>query len=293
MSKEGEEQKYAVGTKHDIPLDKIKPNPHQPRQYLDDEALEALTQSIEAYGLLQPICVVKSEGDFILVAGQRRMKAFEKLGKDTIPAIIVHGDPEDLAIIENIVREDLHPVERAEAIQAFKEKHSLKDKMLTNVLGLTASTISIILSLNKLPETIKKEALKNKHIPLRVLGGIARKKNPEQQQAAFEHAQQRYQSTEKRKRTPSSEPQTVTPFNVDAKRQRLSRIKTELDKLKDESSENILLLVNELDDIMNIMKELHVKLESQKQTPRQGQQSPDVAKVRICRGEKSSATASE
>lgn len=160
----------------------LQPNPDQPRQTFDKKALQSLAGSIEQHGLLQPIVVKKVEGDdgYILVAGERRFRAFQLLNRTTIPAILTDGDSRELALIENIQREDLHPMELAEGLARMIEEHGYKQSDLGKVVGKAQNTVSEILRLNKLPESIKAE-YRTSDIPRSVMLEISRAKEPKAQ----------------------------------------------------------------------------------------------------------------
>jgi ParB family chromosome partitioning protein len=137
----------------------ILPNPDQPRKRLDDRALDELARSIERHGLLQPV-VVKAEagGGYALVAGQRRLKAFRRLGRDRIPALVATGRGDELALVENLQRADLDPLDEAEALHALKQRYGYTQGQLAKVMAKADSTISELLALVSLPEPIKAEA---------------------------------------------------------------------------------------------------------------------------------------
>ncbi len=110
----------------EISLSEIQPNPDQPRKTFDEVKLQELAGSIERQGLLQPIIVKKRAGDdvgYLLVAGERRFRAHHRLQKATIPAIITEGNPDEIALIENLQREELNPLEEAEALQRMMERY--------------------------------------------------------------------------------------------------------------------------------------------------------------------------
>src|SRR3954451_8845585 len=142
----------------EIELTKLRPNPDQPRKTINEEGLEDLARSIEEQGLLQPI-TVKEQGDgtYMVVAGERRWRAHERLGKQTIFAILTDGNPDELAIIENLQREDLNPIDEAEALGSLMERHGYTQEQLGRVIGKRQSTVSEMLRLATLPEEIKRE----------------------------------------------------------------------------------------------------------------------------------------
>ena len=157
---------FFFGTSPDLPkivemsVSEIHPNPDQPRKTFDEEKLRELARSIERQGLLQPIIVQRreaSDGGYLLVAGERRFRAFQLLNKATIPAIITEGNPDEIALIENIQREDLNPLEEAEALERMMERYHYTQEELGKVIGKAQNTVSETLQLTTLPAEIKDE----------------------------------------------------------------------------------------------------------------------------------------
>ena len=142
-----------------VELSKIRPNPDQPRKYFDEESLKELAQSINDYGQLQPIILkFGDEPDtYILVAGERRYRAHLLLGKKEIYAVLTDGGLDEVGLIENIQREDLHPLELAESLQRLMEKHGWNQERLAEAIGKNRRTINEALKLNTLPDDIKDE----------------------------------------------------------------------------------------------------------------------------------------
>jgi ParB family chromosome partitioning protein len=142
----------------EIDLHDLHPNPDQPRKTFSEESLIELAASIERHGLIQPITVKRLDsGTYLLVAGERRFRAFERLGRPTIPAIVTTGDAEEIALIENIQREDLNPLEVAEALARMMDRHRYTQEQLGQVVGKSQAAVSQVLGLLNLPETIKTE----------------------------------------------------------------------------------------------------------------------------------------
>lgn len=157
---------FFFGTSPDLPkivevnLSEIHPNPDQPRKTFDEARLRELAASIERQGLLQPIIVQKragSDGGYLLVAGERRFRAHQLLEKVTIPAILTEGNPDEIALIENIQREDLNPLEEAEALERMMDRYHYTQEELGQVIGKAQNTVSETLQLNTLPPFIKDE----------------------------------------------------------------------------------------------------------------------------------------
>jgi ParB family chromosome partitioning protein len=140
-----------------IPLDDIEPSPYQPRQIFSEEEIDTLAQSIQKHGLLQPI-VVRRKGDkFEIIAGERRYRALQKLGKKMAPVIVVNVSDKEamaLAIIENIERKDLTLWELASSIKKLKDDMGLTLEEIASILGKSKSHISNILRMFQLPESV-------------------------------------------------------------------------------------------------------------------------------------------
>ena len=160
----------------EIPLDKIIRNPNQPRQFFNEEKLNELAESIRQKGVIQPI-IVKPDPEnqrYILIAGERRYRAAKIAERETIPALVKEKeDPLELGIIENLQREDLNPIEEAEAIMRLKEERGYSDGQVAQILGTSRPSINMTLKLNALPEQIKK-ACQHVDTPKTLLYEIAR-----------------------------------------------------------------------------------------------------------------------
>ena len=142
----------------EIPLEEIKKNPYQPRTYFNEEKLNELKESIEKNGLLQPIIVKKAVKGYYIIAGERRYRAFELLGKKEIPAIIKEMTDEEMmifAVLENLQREDLSALEESESYKNLMDKMSLTQEELAKKLGKSRPYIANSLRLLKLPTEIK------------------------------------------------------------------------------------------------------------------------------------------
>lgn len=146
-------------------IHKIKPNPYQPRREFLQEELEELAQSIRERGLITPITLTERGDEIILVAGERRMRACKLLGYDTIPAYFreVETDEElmELALIENVQRENLNAIEEAMAYRALIERYGLSQETVADRIGKKRSTITNSLRLLKLPHEIRDSLVKN------------------------------------------------------------------------------------------------------------------------------------
>ena len=147
----------------EINIHKIKPNPYQPRREFATEELNELAQSIRERGLITPITVTEQGSDYILVAGERRLRACKQLDFDTIPAYFrtVESDEElmELALIENVQRENLNPIEEALAYRALIERYKLSQETVAERIGKKRSTITNSLRLLKLPQEIRESLI--------------------------------------------------------------------------------------------------------------------------------------
>ena len=153
----------------EIEIGKILANPNQPRRDFNEEALQELADSIKELGVIQPITLRKMEDEsYQIIAGERRFRASQLAGKTTIPAYILKADDEEtmeMALIENIQREDLNALEVALAYQQLIEQHNLSQEQLSKRIGKGRATIANFLRLLKLPAAIQM-ALKEKVIDM-------------------------------------------------------------------------------------------------------------------------------
>lgn len=183
----GAAARYDDGDFLKIEVDSIRENPCQPRQHFDPEKMAELTRSVQRTGVIQPIAVRFGEdGFFYLVAGERRLRASKDAGLKTIPAVITKGEPAEIALIENIQREDLNPIEEAEAMERMIREYRHTHENLAHIVGKSRTTVTEILSLNKLPESVKEECRRVDIYPKRMLFEIVRQKTPEKMTALFE-----------------------------------------------------------------------------------------------------------
>jgi len=146
-------------------IDEISPNQFQPRNYFDDEKLAELVASIKSHGVLQPVVVQRADSGFELIVGERRWRASKKLGLKKIPAVIREvNDAQSLeiAIIENIHRQDLNPIEEAEAYARLSTEFELTQEMVAEKVGKSRTAIANILRLLKLSRTIKEDLITGK-----------------------------------------------------------------------------------------------------------------------------------
>jgi ParB family chromosome partitioning protein len=169
-------------------LAEIEPRRDQPRQRIDQDSLQELAASIERHGLIQPVTVKRQEGreGYVLVAGERRYRAHELLGREDILAVVTSGDPEEISLIENVQREDLHPLEEAMAYARMMELHAWTQEQLAEMVGKARPTITNVLKLNSLPETIRADCAARRDVSKSLLFEIARCRDPEEQLRLWE-----------------------------------------------------------------------------------------------------------
>ena len=147
----------------EVHLDKLEPNPYQPRQEMNEEALEELTLSIEAHGIVQPVIVRRTpeEDLFQIIAGERRWRAARRAGLQTVPCVIYEADDEkmlEVALVENLQRNDLGPIEMAMALRHLIQEFGLTQDQVAEQIGCSRSSVTNALRLLELPSEIK-EAL--------------------------------------------------------------------------------------------------------------------------------------
>lgn len=154
---------------NNVEVDKIKPNPNQPRREFDHQALQELSDSIRQIGLVQPITIRDmQDGTYIIIAGERRWRASQMAGLTSIPAYIRTVDDEnmmEMALVENIQREDLNPMEIALAYQHLLEQYEMTQEQLSERVGKSRSAVTNYLRLLKLPGNIQ-VALENKEVDM-------------------------------------------------------------------------------------------------------------------------------
>ncbi len=149
----------------DLLIDEISPNRLQPRNYFDDNKLDELMTSIKEHGVLQPVIVQKAGTGYELIVGERRWRASKKLGLKKIPAVIrevTDAESLEIAIIENIHRQDLNPIEEAEAYARLSNEFALTQEMVAEKVGKSRAAVANILRLLKLSRNIKEDLISGK-----------------------------------------------------------------------------------------------------------------------------------
>ena len=148
-----------------LKITEVEPNRDQPRKQFDEEALEELSESIKRYGLIQPIIVTKKDGYYQIVAGERRWRASKKAGLSTIQAIVREDDVKknkEIALIENIQREDLNVVEKAIGIKLLMDEYELTQAQVAEIIGKSRSGVANTLRILNLDERVLELAKQGK-----------------------------------------------------------------------------------------------------------------------------------
>jgi len=144
----------------EIHISQIQPNPYQPRKTFNEASIEELARSVREHGIVQPLVVTRAGDKYKLIAGERRFRAAQKAGLTTVPALIKEmmqeGDALQIALIENIQREDLNPIEEAMAYHQLHDDFQLTQEEISKRVGKERSTVANFLRLLKLPDPVKK-----------------------------------------------------------------------------------------------------------------------------------------
>lgn len=155
----------AISQTKELPIDKVFPNPDQPRKDFAEGAIEELAQSIEEHGILQPLIVVPEKGNYMIIAGERRWRAAQKAGLQKVPAVIRTLSDQhrlEIALIENLQREDLNPLETATAYLKLHEQFNMTYDQVGQRVGKAMSTVSNVLRLLGLPREAKQALIEGK-----------------------------------------------------------------------------------------------------------------------------------
>ena len=175
----------------EIALDKLEPNPYQPRQHIDDESLEELTLSIEAHGVVQPVVVRRTDDADVyqIIAGERRWRAARRAGLTTLPCIVQDADDEralEIALVENLQRSDLGPLETAQALRYLIQEFGLTQEQIAEQLGRSRSSVANTLRLLDLPEPIKQALAEGRITAGHARALLALAEEPDRMMAVFE-----------------------------------------------------------------------------------------------------------
>jgi ParB family chromosome partitioning protein len=161
-----------------LPLERIRANPEQPRRHFDEQSLAELAASIRERGLLQPVIVKReADGQFLLLAGERRYRASRMAGLAAIPALVRDDHPLEIAMIENLQREDLTPLEEALGIAALIEAQGYTHAEVADLIHKSRPHVSNTLALTRLPRSIQDEYSADPTVSRDILISVARQKD--------------------------------------------------------------------------------------------------------------------
>ncbi len=185
-----------------IPIDRIAPNPAQPRRHFNPDALNELAASIRKHGVLQPIIVCRAATDvvgegYLIMAGERRFRASKLAGLDVLPALVRDDDPIEVAMIENLQREDLSPLEEAEGLGSLIDQYSYTHETLAELIGKSRPYVSNTLALCRLPQHIKDDYYAEPVVSREILISVSRAENEERQEMLWKLAKMRRLSVQK------------------------------------------------------------------------------------------------
>jgi len=177
---------YEKGKLYDLPIIDLKPDPAQPRKSLDPQALEELAASIRLQGIIQPLLFRQGEAGWLyIVAGERRYQAAKNIGLLIVPGICVEGKAAEIALIENVQRQDLTCIEEAEALKRLMDEEGYNQEQVADVIGKSPSAISESLSLTNLPQEIRDECRGDRTVSKKRLLEISRKKQQRAMNTAY------------------------------------------------------------------------------------------------------------
>lgn len=188
---------------HQLPLEKLRLNPANPRNQVDHQELEGLAQTIRAHGVLSPVLYQMGEDRIPeIIAGGRRVVAAKMAGCESIPALLIDGkDADEIALIENVSREDLHPVDEAEAMANILKRKKYKQADLAEIVGKAPNTVSELLRIARMPEEVKKRARQCPCISRRLLVEVSKLSEAAMMEAIDAHAEGKCTGDDVRKKS--------------------------------------------------------------------------------------------
>lgn len=245
----------------ELEIDKIKPNPYQPRKNFDEEALKELSESIERHGLIQPIIVMQKGDEYLLIAGERRLRATKILGDKTIKAIVADFASQnlrELALIENIQRQDLNPIELANSYKELIDEYKITQEELSDIIKKSRTQITNTIRLLSLSDFTQKMIANNKISQghAKIMVGL----NPEQEKLVVDTVigqKLSVRETENlvKKIKEKNSPKVAKKINDEVKNFKieLDKLKTKLEKFGKISIRNRKISI-EFDEISKISK---------------------------------------
>jgi ParB family transcriptional regulator, chromosome partitioning protein len=244
---------YAPNQLHSVPLAEIQPDPTQPRKYMDPKALEELTASVRQMGIIEPIVCRQDPATGLVysVAGERRCAAARKAGLTHVPAVFIDGNNHaEIALVENLLRQDLNPIEEAEALKRLMDDHPYLQEDLARIIGKSPVTISEALSLNKLPKEIRDECRKDPSVPKKVLVVIARSKQQRSMATQFKLYRRQQERAGVRKTPAAKRTKTeIVINNLGATESRIAML-----DLQEFSTEDRMIIMETLTSLKNTLE---------------------------------------
>jgi ParB family chromosome partitioning protein len=202
---------YEARTLYQIPIGLVRENPDQPRKSFDAQGLAEMVESIAKHGIIQPVLFRRGpDGTAIIVAGERRIAAARQVGLTEIPGIFIDGNAAEIALIENLQRQDLTAIEEAEALQRLMDEQQYTQEQLGGIIGKARNTLSEILSLNKLPQAVRDDCRGDRTISKNTLITIAKNKQARSMTTAYNAYKAKLQQGKTiRKKTVPNAPQVL------------------------------------------------------------------------------------
>jgi ParB family transcriptional regulator, chromosome partitioning protein len=257
----------APGLMH-LPIESIAPNPYQPRKTFNEASIEELARSVREHGIVQPLVVTRSgENKYKLIAGERRYRAAQKAGLTSVPVVVKEdmseGDALQIALIENIQREDLNPIEEALAYHQLHEEFGLTQEEISKRVGKERSTVANFLRLLKLPDNVKK-LLASGQLSMGHARAILAVESPKKQEQLADRVVKRNLNVRQTEMLASEsspaavekkeKPKDVFTADAEEKLQRTLRTKVEIDRrrrggmihIRFASEEDLIRLVDDL-----------------------------------------------
>lgn len=225
-----------------LPLDQIRPNPEQPRRHFDERSLAELAESIRTRGVLQPVIVRReADGKYLLLAGERRYRASRLAGLQAIPALVRDDHPLEIAMIENLQREDLTPLEEALGIAALIQAQGYTHAEVADLLHKSRPHVSNTLALTRLPRAIQDEYSTDPTISRDILISVARQKDEEAMLALWRRVKLGHLSVKsfREKVSPSEDVEPAVRQAINAARRLGRRLAVLPEQIPDEPRERL------------------------------------------------------
>ena len=225
-----------------LPLERIRANPDQPRKHFDEAGLLELADSIRQRGVLQPVIVrAEADGGFLLLAGERRLRASRMAGLEAIPALVRDDNPIEVALIENLQRENLTPLEEAMGIASLIDEHGHTHADVATLIHKSRPHVTNTLALTKLPPAIREEYAKDPSVSRDILITIARQKTEEEMLAMWQRVRLERLSVKsfRKEIAPTTDLEPEVRLAINAARRLSRRLEALPDKLPDEPRQRL------------------------------------------------------